>query len=237
LLEIAYQLALPAGQANDLYQRLNRPLVDELATELSLLDFVVGAPGLHESLQTDAPLRQRIETNAAHRLLAALALAGDCDYARTLVNKAALAAETSAAAVASYKTALQELLARAKQGRPSYSVLGQDGPDHALTFHVAVTTPDGRSAEGVSSSKRKAEEQAARSYLATHWGRQLELSSDGGASPVPSGALQVDRGRPSVADRGRAHRPVRSEVQGAKVSLVLDPMFDLRVGSCSSSIS
>jgi hypothetical protein len=32
-----------------------------------LLDFVVGAPGLHESLRTVAPLRQRIETNAAHR--------------------------------------------------------------------------------------------------------------------------------------------------------------------------
>jgi dsRNA-specific ribonuclease/signal transduction histidine kinase len=174
VLEIAYQRALPAGQTSDLYQRLGRPLVDELASELSLLDFVVGEPGLRESLQTDAPLRRRIETNATYRLLAALAISGDYDYARTLVSKAVRAAERSATAVASYKTALQEILARAKRGRPSYSVLGREGPDHALTFHVAVTTPDGRSAEGVGLSKRKAEEQAARSYLATRWGRELE---------------------------------------------------------------
>jgi dsRNA-specific ribonuclease/signal transduction histidine kinase len=174
VLEIGYERALPVRQANDLLQRIGHPLVDELASELSLLEFVVGTPGLRESLQGDAALRRRIETNATYRLLAALAISADYRYARTLVSKAVRAAEQSAAAIASYKTALQELLPRVKQGPPSYSVLGREGPDHAPTFSVAVTTPDGRRAEGVGLSKRKAEEEAARSYLAAHWGRELE---------------------------------------------------------------
>lgn len=64
-----------------------------------------------------------------------------------------------------YKTALQELA----QGRglqlPEYSVVGEEGPDHDKRFIVEVKV-GGRSARGEGSSKKEAQQQAARHALA-----------------------------------------------------------------------
>jgi ribonuclease-3 len=65
-----------------------------------------------------------------------------------------------------YKTALQELA----QGRgwplPVYDVVGENGPDHDKRFMVEVRVGN-RSARGEGSSKKEAQQQAARHALDT----------------------------------------------------------------------
>lgn len=198
LLEVAYSQALSAGQANDLLQRLMDPLIETLARELSLLDFVAVSTSVENEIRRNPGVRRRVEREAVYRLLAALTIGGSYPYAERLVEKATREAESRTTTLASYKTALQETLAQAKRDPPSYSVLRQDGPPHDLTFIVAVTTPDHRSAEGVGPSKKKAEEQAARAYLSMYWRRHLDAlermsSSSGEGRRWPDSRLRHDR--------------------------------------------
>jgi ribonuclease III len=64
------------------------------------------------------------------------------------------------------KTALQEWAqARAPRATPSYRLVGREGPDHAPRFAVEVSV-SGQGAEiGQGSSKREAEQAAARIML------------------------------------------------------------------------
>lgn len=195
LLEFAYRRASGVGQANDLLQRLARPLIDTLATELSLLDYVSISPDFRDDVETKEPIRRRVERDGVNRLLGALAIGGDYSYAKTLFERAMPSVEASSTTLASYKTALQETLDRARQGPPAYSLLQREGPAHDPNFFVAVTTPDGRSAEGSGPSKKKAEEQAAKRYLSTYWHRQLHAlerisRSTGDGRPWPDARLR-----------------------------------------------
>ena len=63
------------------------------------------------------------------------------------------------------KTTLQEW-SQAELGKPpSYEELSRSGPDHAPVFRVRAVLPDGRAAEGEATSKREAEQEAAKALL------------------------------------------------------------------------
>ena len=72
-------------------------------------------------------------------------------------------------AIGDYKSALQELLQARGIGQPEYSVEGESGPDHRKRFLVEVRSPEGDSfralARGSGSTKKKAEQEAARRAL------------------------------------------------------------------------
>lgn len=64
------------------------------------------------------------------------------------------------------KTSLQEWAQARAMPPPLYSETARSGPDHAPVFTLKVTLADGRSAEATASSKRAAEQAAAKALLA-----------------------------------------------------------------------
>ena len=64
------------------------------------------------------------------------------------------------------KTALQEWTQNKKLGTPNYDVLEADGPAHEPAFKIEVQVKGYTSATGVGSSKRAAQMEAAKAFLA-----------------------------------------------------------------------
>ena len=69
--------------------------------------------------------------------------------------------------IQSYKNALQEWCADKKRRLPPprYETLSEDGPDHKKTFEVEVRVNSNPCGRGVGTSKRKAEQAAAKAAL------------------------------------------------------------------------
>lgn len=63
------------------------------------------------------------------------------------------------------KTALQEWAQARRMGPPNYREVSREGPDHAPEFVIEATLENGQSARAKASSKRKAEQGAARALL------------------------------------------------------------------------
>jgi ribonuclease-3 len=87
----------------------------------------------------------------------------------------------SGAALGDHKSALQEHLQATRAGVPVYRVESESGPDHRKRFHVEVRlkTTDGHIggslASGNGSTKKKAEQEAARRALALLARQAVEL--------------------------------------------------------------
>ncbi|MFI5316096.1 MAG: ribonuclease III [Myxococcota bacterium] len=111
--------------------------------------------------------KDSILANAFEALLGALYLDGGLEVARAF-----LARELGPALVArdkrerDPKTALQELLQAAGREPPRYATVAQTGPPHARQFSVEVRAGDALLGVGSGSSKRLAEQAAAREALA-----------------------------------------------------------------------
>ncbi len=107
-----------------------------------------------------------ILADAMEAVLGAVFLDGGLDAARRLVRQRwgeLLAARADAPGRLDYKTRLQEVLAR--DGRvPEYEVEGE-GPDHAMTFTAQVRIGGEVVSSGSGSSKKRAEQDAARRAL------------------------------------------------------------------------
>jgi ribonuclease-3 len=63
------------------------------------------------------------------------------------------------------KTRVQELVQSLGQGAPRYTVVEQEGPEHARVFHVVCSTDTGELGRGAGRSKLEAEQRAARAAL------------------------------------------------------------------------
>ena len=94
--------------------------------------------------------------------------------------------------IGDHKSALQEMLQADKRGQPEYAVRAESGPDHRKRFLVEVSIAgDGaRSkplARGVGSTKKKAEQEAARrAIIKLERGRSNELAApEVGAATIP----------------------------------------------------
>ena len=64
-----------------------------------------------------------------------------------------------------YKTALQELVQQKKNQVLSYCLVGESGPDHDKEFHVKLTLNGEVVGTGIGSSKKRAEQAAAKKAL------------------------------------------------------------------------
>jgi ribonuclease-3 len=122
--------------------------------------------------------------NAVEALIAALYLDGGIEVARRFVEEQVLAgalpelkaadgepgsiaiAGTMSGAVGDHKSALQEWLQATGLGRPQYRLLGESGPDHRRVFRVEVRLEDEALAEAEGSTKKQAQQEAARLAMA-----------------------------------------------------------------------
>jgi ribonuclease-3 len=64
-----------------------------------------------------------------------------------------------------YKTMLQEVIQENGNNRPEYEVVDEEGPDHNKTFIVAVKLNEDSLGSGQGSSKKEAEQEAAKVAL------------------------------------------------------------------------
>ena len=109
-----------------------------------------------------------ILAGACEAVIAALYLDGGYEAARAFIERywkdafAALGADLRDA-----KTALQEWTQGHHKGKgaPQYKLVKREGPDHAPRFEIEVTVPGEVSVIGAGSSKREAEQAAAKAML------------------------------------------------------------------------
>lgn len=107
--------------------------------------------------------------NALEAVIAALYLDGGMDTARTFVERVfgeELAAAAHELALRDDKSALQELLQGRGEPLPEYVVVAEEGPSHKLSFRVACRIQGRTVSEGQGSSKKQAQQAAAREALA-----------------------------------------------------------------------
>src|SRR5262249_28303088 len=121
------------------------------------------------------PIRPSIIAQSMEALLGAIYLDSKFDNVRDFILQhfGALADEVANDAVkANYKALLQEYTQARAQGTPVYSVIKQEGPPHDPTFEIAVSVGDEQLGEGVGSSKKTAQQAAARDAMIKLTGQQ-----------------------------------------------------------------
>jgi ribonuclease-3 len=94
-------------------------------------------------------------------------------------------------ALGNYKSALQEYLQSARAGTPAYRVRGESGPDHRKRFLVevrlkAVGEPGQPLARGKGSTKKLAEQDAARLALERLKAGEIKIGANSSAAKEPS---------------------------------------------------
>lgn len=112
--------------------------------------------------------RASILSDAFEAVLAAIFLDSDMDTAKKWLLNIMDGAITSAAAGhihKDYKTALQEAVQKGHTGRITYRTIGESGPDHKKTFIVEVMRDGVVMNTGEGSSKKDAEQNAAKTAL------------------------------------------------------------------------
>lgn len=122
----------------------------------------------HGEQQSGGKHRASILADAVESVIAACFLDGGMDAARTFVDRFVLCdVPVKQLHNADYKTALQEFTQKKKDQTLSYQLLSESGPDHAKTFEVAVLMNGKTLGVGTGSSKKRAEQDAARKALET----------------------------------------------------------------------
>lgn len=137
------------------------PTLAECASRLGLGEFVLLGRGEEQAGGREKP---SILADALEAVIAAVYVDGGLDAARRLVE-ALLGDDIVAAAKGpgeeDYKTRLQELALQLLHEPPRYEVRGA-GPDHAREFSARVWLSGDLRGEGEGSTKKEAEQQAAR---------------------------------------------------------------------------
>ena len=156
-------------------QLVSRQHLATVATGIGLGDFLRLSRG-----EKRGGLRQKatVLSNAMEAVIGALFLEGGLEPVRALVSRWVmgevaefLAEELRAgAALGNYKSALQEHLQATHAGMPVYRVRRESGPDHHKRFLVEVLLktagePGAALARGTGSTKKRAEQDAARRAL------------------------------------------------------------------------
>lgn len=122
-----------------------------------------------------------ILADAFEAVLAALYLDHGPDVARAFVTTRLLkdaALEDIAQVRENHKSMLLEFAQARGWAQPVYRVVDESGPSHAMTFHVEVLVEGARCGGGTASSKKRAEQRAAKEALAT-----LEKSDEPPVAP------------------------------------------------------
>ena len=110
--------------------------------------------------------RDSILADAVESVIAACFLDGGMDAARSFIQRFILTdVPVRKLRNADYKTALQELVQQKKNQQLSYQLTGESGPDHDKHFEVAVLLNGKTVGNGSGSSKKRAEQDAARAAM------------------------------------------------------------------------
>ena len=112
--------------------------------------------------------RNSILADAVESVIAASFLDGGMAAARQFIDKFILVeVPVKKLHNADYKTALQELVQQKKNQTLSYALVGESGPDHDKHFDVEVSLNGRVIGTGSGSSKKRAEQMAAKAALET----------------------------------------------------------------------
>ena len=112
--------------------------------------------------------RASILADAVESVIAACFLDGGIEAAKGLIEKYVLCnVPVTRLHNVDYKTALQELVQKAKDKTLRYELVGESGPDHDKRFTVAVFLNEEKVGTGIGSSKKRAEQEAAHAALET----------------------------------------------------------------------
>ena len=107
--------------------------------------------------------RASILADAVESVIAASFLDGGMEAARGIIGRFVLCnVPVSKLQNTDYKTALQELVQQKKNQTLGYRLIGEAGPDHDKVFTAQVLLNDQVVGEGTGSSKKRAEQDAAR---------------------------------------------------------------------------
>ena len=110
--------------------------------------------------------RASILADAVESVIAACFLDGGMEAARAFINRFVLCKVPEKQLVnRDYKTALQELVQQKKNQTLTYLLVGESGPDHDKQFMVQVSLNGSVIGQGVGTSKKRAEQDAARVAL------------------------------------------------------------------------
>ena len=135
----------------------------EIAKKLHLGDHLLLGKGEEQSGGRNRP---SILADAVEAVLAACFLDGGMAPAEEFIRKFVLCnVPVSAMKNIDYKTALQELVQQKKNQQLAYRLVGESGPDHDKQFLVELTLNDTVVGKGVGTSKKRAEQDAARVAL------------------------------------------------------------------------
>ncbi len=149
----------------------------ERAREIDLGKYLLLGKGENASHGRDKP---SILSCAYEALIGALYLDGGYDQALAFVRRffePHIDRHQEQLVSADAKSALQELLQERFNEGPEYVVVDEEGPAHARLFSIAVQFQGEELGTGMASSKKEAEQQAARVALA-HLRRRQRVDSD-----------------------------------------------------------
>ena len=118
--------------------------------------------------------RASILADAVESLIAATFLDGGMEAARRFIERFILTyVPVKKLHNVDYKTSLQELVQQKKDQTIAYTLTGESGPDHDKQFQVEVSLNGTVIGMGVGTSKKRAEQDAARVAIATLWPDKL----------------------------------------------------------------
>ena len=110
--------------------------------------------------------RDSILADAVESIIAACYLDGGMEAAKAFISRFVLVnVPVSRLTNADYKTALQELVQQKRNQVLNYTMVGESGPDHDKRFEVELTLNGQVVGHGIGSSKKRAEQDAARNAM------------------------------------------------------------------------
>ena len=110
--------------------------------------------------------RPSMLADAVEAVLAASYLDGGMDIPRDIIGRLILQKEPKVSGNRDYKTRFQELVQRTRDQIIAYDLTGESGPDHNKVFSVEVRLNGEVVGTGTGSSKKRAEQDAARQAIA-----------------------------------------------------------------------
>ncbi len=134
------------------------------AEKINLGDFLLLG---HGEEQSGGRTRPSILADAFEAVIAAIFLDGGMEPAKAhILRFLPERFDRTTEAFFDYKTALQEVIQRNPEERVQYVLVGEEGPDHAKSFHMEVRLNSNVIGRGTGRSKKIAEQMAAKEALA-----------------------------------------------------------------------
>jgi ribonuclease-3 len=154
---------------------VNESGLAQVAESLSLGQWIFLGRGEE---QAGGRQKRSLLANTFEALVGAVYLDGGFEAAFQVADRlfSPLIADVPTAASKDFKSRLQELAQARLQLAPTYTVLSEQGPDHAKTFEIAILIGDKEYGRAFGRSKKEAQQNAAQQALAL-------MDGTGGGSP------------------------------------------------------